>query len=279
MPKTDNPLSRYFRQPAIYIRLPSQGRGWPPGSLNMPANGELPVYPMTVVDEIAYRTPDALFNGQAIVDVIQSCVPAVIDAWNIPVIDLDTILVAIRIASAGHSMDINSQCPKCSNESDFGLDLRTVLDGLRSPDYSRPLAVGDLTISFRPLNYREVTENSQSQFEQQKMLQTITDEANETNRTEAMNAMMKKLIEVTVHAISQSVAEIRTSDAVVTDTAQITEFLTNCDRHIFNSIRDQAVKLREASELRPLNVTCPSCQHQYEQAFTMDVARFFGSAS
>ena len=72
---SNNPLKQFFRQPAIYVRLPSQGKFYPPGVLEMPATGELPVYPMTAIDEITYRTPDALFNGQATVNVLQSCVP------------------------------------------------------------------------------------------------------------------------------------------------------------------------------------------------------------
>ena len=80
----DNPLKGYFRRPSIYIKLPSGGNYWPQGMLEMPENGELPVYPMTAIDEITYRTPDALFNGQALVDVIQSCIPAIKNAWAIP---------------------------------------------------------------------------------------------------------------------------------------------------------------------------------------------------
>jgi hypothetical protein len=90
-----NPLSQYFRQPSIYIKLPSGGQFYPPGALDMPPNGELPILPMTAVDEITYRTPDALYNGVATVDVIRSCVPNIIDPWCIPVIDVDPLLIAI----------------------------------------------------------------------------------------------------------------------------------------------------------------------------------------
>ena len=51
----NNPLKQYFRQPAIYIRLPSNGRFYPPGAIDMPPNGELPVLPMTTLDEITCR--------------------------------------------------------------------------------------------------------------------------------------------------------------------------------------------------------------------------------
>jgi hypothetical protein len=72
---------------------------------------ELPVFPMTAIDEITYRTPDALFNGQAVVNVIQSCIPDIRDAWKTPGADLNAILVAIRIASYGHDMDMTVKCP------------------------------------------------------------------------------------------------------------------------------------------------------------------------
>ena len=100
-----NPLAKHFRQPAIYMKLPSQGRFWPSEALNLPATGAIPVYPMTAKDEIVLRTPDALMNGQGIIDVIQSCCPNIVDAWRMPSIDVDAVLVAIRIASYGNQMD------------------------------------------------------------------------------------------------------------------------------------------------------------------------------
>lgn len=280
MTPNTNPLARFFRQPAIYIRLPSQGFGWAPGALNMPANQEIPVYPMTAIDEITYRTPDALLNGESVISVIQSCIPSVLNAWAVPATDLDAMLVAIRIASYGHEMDIDTVCPSCQEESNFGLDLRTVMDRMTAPDYSQALSLQDMTIFFRPLDYKEITENSQMQFEQQKTMQMVTQqEMSEEAKLDLINGLMKKVVAVTVHAIAQSISEIRTSDAIVTDREQIEEFLNNTDRVMFSQIRDHAVKLREETELAPLKIRCPSCKHEYEQSFTMDQARFFGSAS
>jgi hypothetical protein len=276
-----NPLAKFFRQPAIYIRLPSGGQGWLPGSIDYPANGEIPVLPMTAIDEITYRTPDALFNGESVVGVIQSCVPCIRNAWAVPSTDIDAILVAIRIASYGHSLDIASQCPSCKTEHDFGLDLRTVIDRLEAADYSKELTSGDLQVYFRPLNYQEINSNSQLQFEQQKILQLISDSENlaEQSKVDKINAMMKKLIEVTVKAMSQSITEIRTPESIVSDSHHIEEFLNNCDRVIFEKIRDHVIELREKSELKPLKIKCPGCSHEYQQAFTLDMARFFEPAS
>ena len=92
-----NPLASFMRQPKIYIRLPSQGEFWPAGSLAASETGEYPVYSMTAKDELTMKTPDALLNGQATVDMIKSCVPSIVNPWHMPSIDLDAVLVAIRI--------------------------------------------------------------------------------------------------------------------------------------------------------------------------------------
>jgi len=276
-----NPLQKFFRQPAIYVRLPNLGQNWKAGSIQYPASGELPVLPMTAIDEISYRTPDALFNGEAVTGVIQSCIPAVQDAWATPGTDLDVLLVAIRIASYGHNMDIGTACPSCSEENEFALDLRSIIDNLKAGNFDKPLTQGDLTFYFRPLNYREMTNNSLQQFEQQKTMQMLNQDTaiTESDKITRMNQMMKSLVEVTVKAISQSITEIRTPGAIVTEQKYIEEFVTNCDRVMFNNIRDYVIKLRESSELKPLDITCPSCSHQYQQMFTMDMANFFVAAS
>ena len=106
-----NPLHKYFRQPKIYLRLPSSGNFYPAGALEKTESGEYPVYSMTAKDEIVMKTPDALMNGQATVDIIQSCVPNIKDAWKVPSIDLDAILVAIRIATYGEMLDVSAIIP------------------------------------------------------------------------------------------------------------------------------------------------------------------------
>jgi hypothetical protein len=101
----------------------------------------------------------------------------------------------------------------------------------------------------------------------------------DADRITRMNAMMKALVEVTVKAISQSIIEIRAPGAIVIEQKHIEEFILNCDRTLFNAIRDYVIKLREDSELRPLDIACPSCTHQYQQVFTLDMANFFVAAS
>jgi hypothetical protein len=127
-PSRNNPLTNFMRQPKIYIRLPSDGEFWDPKSLDMPENRELPVFSMTAKDELMFKTPDALMNGQSMVDVIQSCLPNVKNAWNCPTVDLDTILIAIRLATYGETMKFSHKIPIIEEEVDYEIDLRTLLD-------------------------------------------------------------------------------------------------------------------------------------------------------
>lgn len=275
-----NPLKQYFRQPAIFVRLPSQGKFWPKDSLEMPANGELPVLPMTTMDEITYRTPDALFNGQAVVSVIQSCIPAIRDAWQTPSTDIDTLLISIRIATYGHEMDITVQCPACGTESDFGVDLRGVLDQIKLPDYTQPLTLGDLEIWFKPMTYRDINANNLAQFEDQKLMQSLdAAEISEEQRLKTISEVLKKLTAVTAQALGQNIAMVKTPSAQVIDSSHISEFLLNCDKSLFNSVKDHVVGLRQASEIKPIHLKCTNCGHEHDQSFTLDMTTFFEDAS
>ncbi len=276
----NNPLTQYFRQPAIYIKLPSQGAFYAPGSLTMPPTGELPVYPMTAIDEITYRTPDALFNGQATVNVIQSCVPDIKDAWAIPSTDVDTLLVAIRIASYGHNMEFNTQCPVCKHESEQTLDLRSVLDQMKVPNYTKTVVSGDMEIHFRPMSYKNLNENNQLQYENQKLLQMLPDaDVPDADKMTALSAALKKITEITVTALAYGIAAVKTPTALVSEPEYIEDLLKNCDRKLFNQIRDHIIETKSQSELQPLKLTCPECQHAYEQVLTLDMSSFFESAS
>ena len=66
-----NPLASYYRQPKIYITLPSKGEFYPADSLDLSTNGQYAVYAMSAKDELLFKTPDALLSGQSTVEVIK----------------------------------------------------------------------------------------------------------------------------------------------------------------------------------------------------------------
>jgi hypothetical protein len=280
MTQSVNPLKQYFRQPAIYLRLPTGGKYWPPGSIELTHNGEFPVYPMTAIDEITYRTPDALFNGQAVSTVIQSCIPNIKNAWLAPTADINSMLVAIRLASYGHELEINSTCPSCNNSEDYAVDLRNVLDQLKLPDFETTLQHGDLEISFAPISYQNQNKANQSQFEEQRRIQSVTEsDISEEEKLKHLNDAMRRITELTIDALKWSISSIRAPGAIVNEIEHIQEFLLNCDRKLFSLIRDHVIDLRQSSELKPLEIVCGNCSHSYRQTLTLDMTSFFEPAS
>ena len=235
---------------------------------------------MTTIDEITYRTPDALFNGSAVVSVIQSCIPNIKNAWHMPTMDIDTILVAIRMATYGHELEINTQCPHCTHLDELTVDLRNVIDRIRPPNYKECMDVGDLKIFFKPMSYNDINQNSLRQFEDQKTMQMLQDsELDEEAKVKQLGEVLKKITTFTSVALSQSIAMVQTPQARVVDPAHIAEWLANCDRNLFAKVRDHILNAKAEAELQPLTITCDECKKEYKQTYTLDMTTFFEGAS
>jgi hypothetical protein len=271
----NNPLKQYFRRPSIYLKLPSKGIGYGPDVLVPTETGELPVYPMTAIDEISTKTPDSLYNGTAVVDIIKSCVPNIKNPWKISSTDLDAILVSIRIATNGNDMDIETTCPSCDEELKYGINLSFILNNFRPGDYDKPMDLAEMQFKFRPLNYKELTESGTRQFEIQKTLAMINSMPEGEEREKKSTELLKTITISTLEVLASTIESIQVPDTIVTEKAYIIDFLQNCDKRIFETIKDKSVSLRETTQLKPLHIVCSSCSHEYDQTFTLNVSDFF----
>lgn len=274
---SNNPLQQFFRRPSVYLRLPSEGKGYPEGSLDLPENGELPIYPMTAIDEITTKTPDALFNGNAIAELIKSCVPNIKDPWKIPSVDIDPILVAIRTATHGTTMEIETTCPNCEEPAKYDVNLPAILSGFKHGEYDIPLVINDeITIKFKPLPFSEMNDINMTQFEFQKRLTNIIAIEDPEQRNIESKAVLTKMNEMYVELISKTIEYIKVPTATVFEKEYIKEFLQHTDKKSYDSISEYSIKLRESSEIKPLQMKCMHCQHEYSQPFSINVSDFFG---
>lgn len=271
----DNPLKQYFRRPAIYVKLPSGGRFYDSSTIDMPENMELPIYPMTAIDEITARTPDALFNGSAVAEIIKSCVPSIKDPWKVNSIDLDALLIAIRVASTGDNMDVGSECPACKNEAKYSVNLVALLAESVNINYESTLQIRDLEIKFQPLPYSETNKNNMAQYEIQKMLALLeTYEDNEEKQKQTKKAL-DHLNELSNKIIASTIEYIKTPETMVTNKEYIIDFLKNCDKRANDAIREKSIDLKNKNQLKPLHLKCMNCQHEYDQALILNITDFF----
>ena len=273
----NNPLRQYFRRPALYVSLPSKGSFYPQGSIEMTENGELPVYPMTAIDEITSKTPDALFNGIAICDIIKSCVPAIKDPWAMPSMDIDAILIAIRAATNGNDLEIESKCPACEEEATYGINLIGLLSGMKSGDYASTLNLGDLKIKFRPLNYTNINNGNLAQFNMQREIVALENMTDDDERKEKSSITMMNISKINTEMMANSIEYIVIPTGEHVDQKEyIVEFLENCDRNTHDTIRKQIGSLRESSTTKPQKIKCIHCANEYEQPLALNVTDFFG---
>lgn len=272
---SNNPLRQYFRRPAIYLKLPSGGAGYKPGVLDIPESGDLPVYPMTAIDEITARTPDALFNGTAMAELIKSCIPDIKDPWSVSSTDFDAILVAIKAATNGNSMDITTICPECKEVADYGVNLVGLLSGMKAADYNNMLQINELEIKFRPLTYKEMNQAALGQFDAQRIFESIESEEDIEVRNRKTQEAVRNITELTMKILAQAIEFIKTPNSVVSEYEYLLDFLTHCDKNMYVSIRDYNAQLRESTQIKPLKLKCIHCQHDYEQNFTLNTSDFF----
>lgn len=271
----NNPLKQYFRRPALFINLPSKGKYYPAGAIDMPENGELPVFPMTAIDEITAKTPDALFNGNAVIDIIKSCVPAIKDPWSLPATDLDTILIGIRAATNGNELEIETVCPKCEESAKYGLNLVQLLNGIDASGYSDTLQIGELTFKFKPLSYRQVNKGNLGQFELQREINQLQNIEDDNERAKKSNETMLKLTNMNIELLASTIESIDLPNESVTNPAFIDEYLRGCDKNTHEIIRNHVVKIREMTQIKPFKIKCIHCTHEYDQTLGLNISDFF----
>ena len=283
MTENANPLNKYFRQPAIYVSLPS-GTNYPPHVIAPSQTGELGVMPMTAKDEIRFKTPDALMNGQGVVDVIQSCVPDIKDAWQIKSYDLDTILVAIRVATYGETMEINFNVPGANESVSHTVNLPAILDQLRATKVDDHITLKDgLKIMVRPLTYKDMTSTSLQTFQQQKMYTAIQDSnLSDEEKAKRFNDAFKALTDLNASILLKNINSITMQDGTdITDPAHIKEFVDNANATLIKEIEQKLTELRGQGAVKPLKLKATEEQIKkgapasYEVPVTFDTSNFF----
>lgn len=276
--RSTNPLQKYFRQPSIYIKLPSDGEYWKEGSLNLPLNGEIPVYPLTTRDEVELRTPDALMNGASVANVIQSCCPNIVDVWSMPSIDVDAVLIAIRIASYGHDMDFDVRCPHCNAENTFTKDLRESLAELKKPNYKKTVNTNELIIKLKPAAYFQANKSGQINFEEAKLMQALENvDLDPTLRDVTITESTRRLIEIGLDNLTAVTDYIATHDGdVVTDEKYIRDFYANASSATVKLVNDQLAEFAKDIGTKPMSGNCTSCEKQFEVPIEFNYSSFFG---
>ena len=280
-----NPLETYFRQPAIYITLPSKGEYYPPDTLTLNENKEIAVYPMTAKDEIVMKTPDALLTGQSTVDVIQSCIPAIKDAWKIPSIDIDTILIAIRIATYGEEMPVSIPITEIKECLSASVNLTNALERVNGhvPNTELILPSG-IKVKIKPIDYAMMSRQAMRVYDEQRMVKTVQDsELDDETKTKKYMEVFTKVAMYSVDEMIFSIDTLHTPDGKqVTEQGYITEFVQNMDVSTSKLIKQKIDEIRKTGAIPPMEYDVPEdmvekgAPKTISVPMTFDTSVFFG---
>jgi len=270
-------LYQHGRQPKIYIDLPSKGKYYDETVIQDQQYTEIPVFGMNTMDELMLKTPDALFSGEATASIIKSCIPHIKDPWRIVSFDLDHLLIAIRIATSGETLEFTTSCNHCATESDYTVNIVDWLDIFRNKNLVYEHTIKGLQIILKPLTYRIATEHAKEIYKIQREFQTLNlsqQTAESEQRLTQLNKMMNSLnLEMTI----SHVAAISNTEEIEKDNSIIAEFLKNTEADFYKQLSTHVKDMNNQWTLPSLKLKCinPECDKQFEKAMNMDYSSFF----
>jgi len=272
-----NPLAEFSRIPKLAIELPSHGvfSNDQTGMLAQP----IKVKPMTGIDELYLKNPDALISGDAVVKVIKSCT-GLEGISELPNVDIQALLLAIRYASYGKTMELELTCPECNGEFDVIADIEAMLDtiGTLEESYHTVLESG-LKVHIRPHSYTSVQGVAMAAFTESKAMQLIggLDNAAALAR---FDKSYNTMAELTVNTVINAILFIELPDGTkVSDRKNISEFIYDASKSEMKLVTDIIEKANGITYDGNLKLECTHCEHKFEQLLEINASNFFGKDS
>lgn len=285
MNNQQNPLSAYFRSPKLYTAIPSGGRFYEKGVIEFggESTGELAIYPMTTKDELLLKNPDALLNGEAVANLIHSCVPEVKNARELFSADVDALLIAIRGASGGDDVDVAAECPKCQTITDVQISVTESLGQMEELEdlYSMTLKNG-LKIAGAPFSYKNTIKAGIASFQSTRSMQSISEMNDDMARLSAFNESFVKLADLNFELLIDAIHNITYQnedgeDVTLTDKTIIREFLENTDNSTGKEIEEFINGINAKGVKNKVRVECNNeeCDNIWDNDINFDPVNFF----
>lgn len=275
---SQNPLISAYKKPAMYVNLPSGGKYYEPKP-KLSVDGELAIYPMTARDELITKTPDALFNGEATVALLESCCPDIKNPRQIPVNDLLVLMLAIRQASYGNQLDVDINCPKCDYMNMMSIDAGAMLGSAQEQDHDNIVTLDNgFVVYAKPFNLEDRTLLQIQQVKQQKMVTSLADDSlSDEERTKRFGETFVELAELTVDLITNCIVYVQenTDSERYEDKEMIRDWLQNISKKDYEDIRKRVEILSDSGLNTEVNATCQDCGHQWQTNIDLDIANFF----
>ncbi len=272
-----NPLSKYFRKPTIYVQVPTGGRFNP--EIDKTILDEIPVMPMTAIDEISMQNPDELLNGEALMNVIRSCVPTIPEPRNLCNIDADLLYIAIKYATYGKTITHLHTCTGCKEQAEYNIDINNILEKFPEIHEVDPVEHEDLKIFVHPPKMESMTRMALIDVEQQRILKSVAEiggeDITEMELAKQFAISFRKVSKQNVDLLISSINRIETPNETVTDEDDILEFMNNVPALVIKEVNDR-IKLvtKKPEDLTTFEFACAACKHKDKINFELNPVNF-----
>jgi hypothetical protein len=281
--QNQNPLSAYFRAPKMYTSIPSGGKFYGPEILTVPDSNEFAIYPMTTKDELQLKNPDALSNGEAVANLIKSCVPEVKDPKKMFSADVDALLIAIRGASGGDIVEVLAECPECNTSNSINVSVDESLSAMQTleDEYNIDISNG-LKITAMPFSYANTVRAGVASFQSTRSMQSISELTDDMERLSAFNDSFVRLADLNFELLVDSIRSITYMTATgendtIVDKKIIREFLENTESTTGKEIEEFINDVNGKGVKNEVEVTCSSeeCDNVFTAPINFDPVNFF----
>lgn len=279
---SNNPLTAYARIPKLAIYLPSQGRFNDISESQSVLTGEIQVKPMTGVDELLLKNPDALLSGEGIARVIRHCTD-IEDVYSLMNTDVNALLLAIRYASYGRILEIEVICPKCGTEFSTGIDLEVKMGSIESlkEEYVTILK-SELIVSVKPHTFKIAQQAALKTFIETKSLNKFA-EMDNLDSLVAFTKSFNSIAQLSVNAVIESIISITIPDGgVITEVNYIREFVNDISKDDMNKIIEIMEEANASSYDKETEITCvdaDKCGHAWKTDVEVNTTNFFDGGS
>lgn len=219
---------------------------------------------MTAADDIRFKTNEVLLNASAVSELIRSCVPDIRDPEQMPVLDLDVILLAIRQASFSETIPADVLVPGTSISTRLDLNISELIQNFSNADElwdERLDLINEqnekLTVIVRPVTLKSMFSATRSLMRQQQATAEITMSSKQTDEKIAdLDDQMKSLSSVTINMVTDSISEIQGAGGFsIKNPGEIRQFLNQLDLAYFRAIQKHIEDQRKLISFKPLQIT------------------------
>lgn len=286
-------LKKYYRKPVLNMKLPTGGKFIKDlDKSELTVFDEVGIMPITTHNDLELRNPENLLNGEIINQLLADCTTLTMDITKLAKVDIDALLVGIKIATYGKDDEKTFVCTKedCKHENTISMDLYSLISDINEfkDEYKVTLSNG-IMVYLKPTTYGDILRMEQEQLEEttsikalEKRIKDYSDldeeevEKQQSDLYNQISRLVKSLAQSTLITLVNDIIQVITPEGdLVTSNEEILEFVTQLSKSDYELLTNTLTDINEISVKESVPVVCEQCGSKYDLALDYNPTNFF----